>query len=318
MKKVERLIALLYLLKRRHGMRTKDIARELGTTERTVYRDIVSLNEAFQDYVQIIYTHEGYKLDRTIYAPPLRLIQTEIEAIDVAINALLETHPQSQLARQALSKIKSTFYDTDRVNLADLDQTLNVMSPVPKDKVAAKTLNDLEVAIKNQTQIKIKYFSHHSQKEKEYLVNPYGLVFRKHAWYLIGFVPNKDKVINFRAVRIKEIQPSNQTFERPENFSFQEVFSNSWMSYGGQPETVQLQFSTPTSYLIEELEWNDSQKTEVLENGDVELEMKVSINPELIGWVLSWGSDCKVIEPLSLREKVKAEVFAMYRQYDEK
>ena len=82
MKKVERLIALLYLLKRRRGLHIKDIARELGTTERTVYRDIASLNEAFQDYVQIICNPDGYYLDSTIYAPPLRLAVQELEALN--------------------------------------------------------------------------------------------------------------------------------------------------------------------------------------------------------------------------------------------
>lgn len=107
MKKFERLLALIYFLKLRHRAGSDEICAHLGMSERTMYRDINSLNQVFGEYVQIICTPEGYSLDTKVYAPPIHFIQSEIEALQTAVATLEHNNPHYQLAHQALSKLKS-------------------------------------------------------------------------------------------------------------------------------------------------------------------------------------------------------------------
>ncbi len=68
LKKMEGLIALMYLLRRHRRLRARDIGQELGVSEQTVYRDIAALNEAFQDYLRIVFIGE----EEEVLAPHMR------------------------------------------------------------------------------------------------------------------------------------------------------------------------------------------------------------------------------------------------------
>jgi predicted DNA-binding transcriptional regulator YafY len=304
MKKVERLIALMYLIKRHKGLRTREIAHELGTTERTVYRDIASLNEAFRDYVQIIYTEAGYYLDRTIYAPPLRLIGKELEALNAVVLALENTHPHAQLARQALSKMKSAYAEIESLDLLDLEAHLQVLSPIPKDRVEAEILLELEKAIQKHEVLQIDYFSFSSQTQRALKVHPHALVLRKHAWYLLAWSETHGKIIQLRAYRIRACQGTNTPFSPQPGFSVKDFFANHWSAFQGQIDTIVLAFDARTAQLVSELEWHPSQKIESLPDGCLEMHLRAPVNPELVSWILGWEGGCRVIEPQNLKGKV--------------
>lgn len=42
-------------------------------------------------------------------------------------------------------------------------------------------------------------------------------------------------------------------------------------------------------------------------DGGMKLILRVSDTPELLGWILSFGSGVRVVKPVSLREKVREE-----------
>ncbi|MGE3728894.1 MAG: helix-turn-helix transcriptional regulator [Candidatus Sericytochromatia bacterium] len=315
MKKVERLIALMYLIKRRKGLRTREIAHELGTTERTVYRDIASLNEAFRDYVQIIYTEAGYYLDRTIYAPPLRLIGKELEALNAVVLALENNHPHAQLARQALSKMKSAYAETENLDLLELEAHLQVLSPIPKDRVEPEILLELEKAIQKREEIQIDYFSFSSQTQRELRVHPHALVLRKHAWYLMAWSETHGKIIQLRAYRIRACQNTNTPFTPQLGFSVKDYFANHWSAFQGKPEAIVLAFDARTAQLVSELEWHPSQKLDSLPEGGLKMHLRAPVNPELISWILGWEGGCRVLEPQQLREQVIQAIKALAQNH---
>lgn len=315
MKKVERLIALMYLIKRHRGLRTREIAHELGTTERTVYRDIASLNEAFRDYVQIIYTEEGYYLDRTIYAPPLRLIGKELEALNAVVLALENTHPHAQMARQALSKMKSTYAEAENLDLLNLEAHLQVLSPIPKDRTEPELLLELERVIQNHEEVCLDYFSFSSQNQRKITVQPHALVLRKHAWYLLAWSEHHDKMIQLRAYRIRGIHRTNAKFIPQPGFSVHDFFAHHWSAFQGALERIVLHFDARTAQLVSELEWHASQECVPLPQGELEMRINAPVNPELISWILGWEGGCRVLEPELLKEKVCHAIRALAQNH---
>lgn len=311
LKKFERLLALIYFLKLRHRASAREIQAHLGMSERTLYRDLNALNDIFGEYVQIVCTPEGYCLDTKIYAPPLHFIPDELAALQTAVACLESNNPHYQLARQALSKLESqsgTF-----LNLTELENRLSVMQPSAKDRVPLKRLQEIEEALQSKRKLDIDYFSFHSRAVKTYRFGPYSLLFRKQAWYLLGHDFERGKDLLLRAFRIRGIRILESEHTIPAGFNLRDYFREHWEVFDGKPEEVHLQFEDPTAWLIEEMEWHPSQKTERDAEGLLNLFLKVPLSPEFTTWVLGWGSNCRVVAPAKLRIEVRKHVQKMVK-----
>lgn len=314
MKKFERLVSLIYLLKR-GPLRTKQIAEKLGTTERTVYRDINDLNEALDGYVRILTTDEGHSLDETVYAPPLHFISDEIEALQTAVQAMDSNNPHFQLAHQALSKLQT--HAGARPGLANLEQHLEVMQPLAKDRVPVKLLQEIENHLQKKHWLALDYFSHNSGVSKTIHFAPYALIFRKNAWYLLGDYREKNEIVLLRAYRIHKIKVLDERFNIPKDFSVSKYFKSHWEVFDGTPEEIQLRFINAAAWRIQEMIWHKSQRFEKNSENSVDLYLKVPINPEFISWILGWGGECQIIKPNSLYAQLQSQVQHMHEVYKE-
>jgi predicted DNA-binding transcriptional regulator YafY len=62
---------------------------------------------------------------------------------------------------------------------------------------------------------------------------------------------------------------------------------------------------------VNENTWHHSQKVQSTEEESVVMTWKMQITPDVLRWVLSWGSHAEVLEPDSLKERVKEEARGM-------
>lgn len=312
MKKFQRLIGLIYLLKK-GPILGRHIAEKMGTSERTVLRDIQELNEALGDYVRVYNDGNGYSLDDSLYAPPLHFIAEELEALYTAIQAMESNNPHYQLAHQALSKIESQ--SGARPGLLQMEEHLKVMQPAAKDRTPVKRLQELEQQLRKKRVLLLDYFSHNSGQIKEIRFAPYALIYRKNAWYLIGYHAEKAKILLLRAYRIQNIRLTDEAFELPQDFTVKAFFQTHWEVFDGNPEPIQLRFTGQSALRIPEMIWHSSQRFFPQPDQSLLVELQVPVNPEFISWVLSHGAECEVLAPLRLKEKVQAHIQAMYAIY---
>lgn len=100
MRRADRLFQILQALRRADGPRTADaLAAELGTSKRTVYRDIgalVARRVPIRGEAGV-----GYALDRGFDLPPLMLTVDEVEAVVLGAQWVV-AHADAPLARAAL------------------------------------------------------------------------------------------------------------------------------------------------------------------------------------------------------------------------
>ena len=73
MKKAERLLYILSLLRTRKRLRAKDLALKCEVTERTIYRDICSISGSNIP----IFFDDGYKLIHEEFMPPMNFTPAE-------------------------------------------------------------------------------------------------------------------------------------------------------------------------------------------------------------------------------------------------
>ena len=108
---------------------------------------------------------------------------------------------------------------------------------------------------------------------------------------------------------------SGRSFEVPATFSLDEYFKGSWEVFTGAPVTIKLRFSARAARLVEEVRWHVSQKLSPATEGRLNFEAEMPLSPELTSWVLSWGSDCEVIEPAELRGQILSDLRKMLEKY---
>jgi len=312
--KFERCVALLYLLRRNpQGLRAREIAAELGTTERTVYRDIASLNEAFDGWLRIVFIDGGYRIDSRAYLPPLVLTSEELDALRSAADSTPPASPHAQRLRQAVAKVISIC--AGRAGQPQSDGQFCVISPVVRDRVSWRRLYLLEEAIRHRWELRVQYYSLSSRAIGSHILHPYALTFRKHAWYLVGRCETHQEMHLLRASRIRSARRTGGSFVRPADFSVDRFFAQRWQVFGGEPVTVRIRFSADVAPLIEELEWHPTQNLEAEAGGGLVFTAQIPLSPELTAWVLSWGGECEVLEPQELREEVAGQGLKIAQVY---
>lgn len=105
MKRADRLYELLQILKDGRTHRAEDLARALGVTPRTVYRDMETL--AASGVPVEGERGRGYRARAAVTLPPLNLTEAELEALHVALAVIGEAGepPVRSAARSLAAKI---------------------------------------------------------------------------------------------------------------------------------------------------------------------------------------------------------------------
>jgi len=314
MSKYDQLLHVLNLLRGRPGLSTPQLARECEVSERTIYRYINALSSANIP----IYFDQGYRLLSDAFLPPLNLTLDDYLVLKTALSSSVFANrsPLRKQAKSVLAKIEANLGSAVTKDLGKLRDVawVNVKATSDFSRLSL-TFKLIEQSILNRKSLKIVYESLKSG-ESSRDVDPYSLVFRRHAWYLIGFCHRRNEVRLFRLSRIKKITLLDKSFEKKQDFFLSDFFKDSWELYQGEPVCVRIKFRGITAKVIESGQHHPSEKITKLKDGSLTYEVKVNGTEEICRWVLGFGEDAKVLEPKELKEKIRLTVEKMKRVYD--
>lgn len=155
------------------------------------------------------------------------------------------------------------------------------------------------------------------QKEaKTYDIEPLTLVDHANALYVIVAIPKYDGDIRILAVdRIENLLPQEFRFELPEGFDPENYLNASFGIVVEEPLRVKVRFTGDGAYYVKERTWGQEQRVVEIDEDTIELSFTASGSEEIASWILSWGSDARVLEPESLAEKVKKELAGALEGY---
>ena len=313
MSKYDRLLHVLNLVRGRPGLSAGELARECEVTERTIYRYITGLSSANIP----IYFDRGYRLLSDAFLPPLNLTLDDYLVLKMALSSSVFANrsPLRKQAKSVLAKIEANLGPAVR---KDLDKLKNASSIDVKSTSDFSKLTllfkQIEQSILNQRSLKIVYESLQSG-ESTRQVDPYSLVYRGHAWYLVGFCHRRAEVRLFRLNRIKKITLLDKSFEKKQGFSLSDFFKDSWELYRGEPVGVRIKFRGIAAKVIKSEQHHPSEKITELKDGSSVYEAKVAGTEEIYRWVLGFGEDANVLEPKELKERIKSTIEKMKRFY---
>jgi predicted DNA-binding transcriptional regulator YafY len=186
---------------------------------------------------------------------------------------------------------------------------ISVRADAPKDldehKHAIRTLLE---AIGEERSVRMKYFSVHSQKRKEYLVDPYRLMYFRGGLYLFAFVPEYKQIRTFAIERIESIEKLHDRFEKPPDFSTEAYLESSFGLVKEDPYDVEIIFGADVAEYVRSRVWHPSQQCREIEGGRIRMKLRVGGELELVSWILSFGPSAYVVGPERLRSRVEREL----------
>ena len=149
-------------------------------------------------------------------------------------------------------------------------------------------------------------------------MHPYYLKQYNNRWFLFGITEqDKDKLTNLPLDRIKVIEPLQVQYIPNTAFDFEEYFDDVVgvsVPRTGEPERIVLKFDEQRFPYIDTKPLHPTQTVIDRDNRIVQIE--VFQTPELESLLLSHGGHVEVIEPASLREKIKANAAIMTEKYN--
>ena len=215
MPKYDRLLYILNLLRSRKNLNASAIAKECNVTERSIYRDIISLSEANIP----IYYDNGYKLASDNFLPPLNLDIDEYNFLKLTIEStpLNATGKNSDLIKKIKAKLDANVSTKVLKESKFTRPSIYIDIPI-SDGTNEQQENNflvLEKAIEECKQVKLKYHSIKSEITDR-IIEPYFIIFKGKSFYLVAFCHLRGKYRTFRLSRIMQA-------ELLENIFFQNI-----------------------------------------------------------------------------------------------
>lgn len=301
-----RILKLLELLQERALHDAKALAVALGTTERTVYRDLQVLELAG---INCDYDtgRGGYALRGDYRFAVAGLTEDELlgQATAVALTSA-KGLDVGEGAGPAARKIRVTGRGTSGTLLEDALRVTKVLDLKLADHEGHKeAIRTIQLALVGKLALEGVYSSPYQTGEKRILLHPIRLCLVKQAWYLIARPDGSDHPVTYRVARFRSLRKLALRSDVPEEFDLRAYFGDAWVVYrGGTKYEVELRFSPEAGAVVSETTWHHTQAGRRAEDGTVTLTFLVDGLEEIVWWVLGWSGVVEVVRPPELRELV--------------
>ncbi|WP_395014189.1 helix-turn-helix transcriptional regulator [Robinsoniella peoriensis] len=302
---IERLVQMVFYIVNREHVTAKELADHFSVSTRTIYRDINTLTLAGIPVTSSkgtgggISLIDGYTINKSLFS------KEEQQNIYQGLQILQASKYPN--AETALSKIGSIFRNVLEPEWLEVD--FSFWGSDEKQKVG---ISELQHAIINKHMITFEYINNEIQKSKR-AVEPLRLVFKSHAWYIVGFCQSKRDIRIFRLSRMKHIRVTPEVFERELPTDY--LFAYSYKEKINIPAIKLKCYSEIVGRVYDDFLVPEN---EVLACTDGSY--MITVQNELDNWLfdrlLSYGKYVEVIEPEEARTMIKEKALEIAGLYD--
>lgn len=284
------------------------LAKEIEVSTKSIHRDLVFMKDRLGLPLGYDFNRKGFHYTEEVNSfPTFQITEGELFALLVAEKALQQyrgTTFERPLV-SAFKKMAASLPDTVSLNLSDWEQTISFRTSA-EPVLNLKIFDQLAKAVAQRKQLVLTYRKPGQRETELRVVDPYHLANINGEWFLFAWCHLRKDIRTFAPARIKAMQQTGKTFERPAKFSLDKRLRDSFgVRSGNQNFDIVLRFNEIVADYIREKKWHESQKLKELKNGGVELRLKLSSLAEVERWVLSWAGNAVVVSPPELAKAVK-------------
>jgi len=303
MAKYDRLLYILNLVRSRRNLNAPMIASECGVTERTIYRDIISISEANIP----IYYDRGYKFASDNFLPPLNFNVDEY----LTLQAVLESTPlyKAGHSKKIIKSIKSKVDACLSQNVRSQKAFKSSVTSVKIKSTAPENGNEkyyalVEQGIRDNLVLELKYDSIQSGVTVRE-IEPYFMIFIERAFYFVGYCHLRKELRTFRIDRIRDIRLTEKRFRPRRDINPARYFRDSWGVFSGEPVEVEVILSGIAARIVQSGRHHPGEEVIIIGKDRVNYRVTVSGIEEICRWLIGFGGDVLVKKPLELKKEIK-------------
>jgi len=309
-----RLLSLILLLQSRPSWKARELALELNVSERTVHRYMAMLEEMGIPIYSERGPYGGFSLVRGYRLPPLLFTADEATVLYMGANLVRDVWGRTydDAVTAVTAKLNNVLPDELRQQVALAQQCLVVGGLAQKDyRPWDPVIHTLRQCIGERHCVRMQYRSLSHREDTCRVVAPYALAFQWGLWYLVGFCHLRQEMRTFRIDRIQEVEPQDQSFTMPADFSVRAYLART-MFVPRYTVVVHLEADVAPQVRARHDHW-----MEITGHADASITARfgVATLDWATGWVLSYGSSARVLEPPELTVRVREAAEGALRRY---
>lgn len=307
MNRIERISAILIQLQSKKIVKAQEIADRFEISLRTVYRDIRALEETGVPLIGE--AGVGYSLVDGYRLPPIMFTKEEAIALITAEKLVEKFSDEStkNTYESALYKIKAVLKPAEKENINSIAEHIQIIKGRNSntENPSAEIQNILK-SIAEKNQIKIQYFTNHSQTKSDRIIEPVGIFHSSNNWYLLAYCLMRNDYRNFKINRISslEILPNHFEKEHPTLKSFLEKTSE-------ERELTRVTIIVEKKvmrYLGEEIYYQGFVSQRLTADERVELTFLSASLQGFCMWMMYFGEYAEIVEPIELKTIVIEQI----------
>lgn len=304
------------MLQTRSVVTAQSLAEHFEVTERTIYRDIRTLENAGVPIGSE--AGVGYFLEKGYHLPPVSFTIDEAASLLFGEKLLLSNLDGDSYAdfQLALNKVRAVLDKTDKDYLSSLESDIEV-SPTGYAFHAVQTLSDNYVApdlardswlrecrsvlVRRQV-VDIDYLAGASQDQVQRCIEPIGLFYYSAHWHLIGWCRLRNAYRDFRLDRISRFEPLPEQFARHSRYSLQEYLAQ--QQTAADLQRVEVLFSHDVVRLVDDSRYQHGFVFEESVPDGVHMVFMNGFAKHMARWLLQHTSGVSIIKGDAVRAEM--------------
>ncbi|MEE2822232.1 MAG: WYL domain-containing protein [Acidobacteriota bacterium] len=245
----------------------------------------------------------GYSIEKErLFLPEVRFSPQESSLLMLSASAVLEQKdfPYRAQLESALHKITSI---NDYISPPPEEITITYGGKDGSGR--SKWVSQIQDALDRRKTVKFVYHAFSTGKTSRRQVDPYGLIFRRGSWTLVGWDHTRANLRSFVVTRIKGMtihsrRPGTPDYEIPAEFSVKQYQNQQqWELALHDPIQVTIEVS---AHRLPELR---PQLAMAKQTNEAVFELNVTNRSGLISWVLSQKTDVKILSPEEIQDELR-------------
>lgn len=298
------------------------MAKACGVGRRTIFRDLETLREAGVP-LEFDAAAQRYSIACGFFVPTADLTAEETLSIMTLADAYAQQRrnlPFYLSVQSAAAKLERNLPPPVRQKLRKTTRAVRIRPNRVVALTDKTTVYERFVeAIEKRQVAQVEYESLTEWERISTKLRPYQLLFSQHSWYVIGHSSLHRDVRTFNLAQTSSVTLLSQRFTLPRGFDLERHLGNAWhlISDAGSDSRVVLRFSSLVARNVAEVTWHKTQRTKSLADGSLEFHATVSGLNEIAWWILGYGDQVEVLQPVKLRRLVGQRARNMAAMYKE-
>ncbi len=317
-----RLVKIMEMLQTKQQVTIGMLVNEFGVSRRTANRDLATLQETYsiEEVGQLDDKQKIWRLSSRGGSEFIKLSVMEMAALFMGKNLFNFTRGTAlkDSIDSLYSKVSHRLTSQRSAYSENLEFKFYCTPGAPKDYAQRDDqLNEIVTGLLEEQKVRVLYRPP-NRKSYEVVLHPWTLVAHHNGLYLIAFSERSQTIRTFAVERILDANwLRGESFPFPENYDPQKYLSQAFGITVGSPAEVVLRAGQDTVEYFQQRQWHHSQRLEESADGVTYIHLQVPLTPELISWILSFGSKVEVLRPEKLRHQIRHIIDAMARLYSD-